>query len=133
MRGGVGKWVAEGGPLAVQPPKVERREGVVTEHTIVDATAKGGDNGSGASTTDVVSDHVEESVRTSEETSGKVASVSTNKPADGSATPAKEGKATSDGDVMHVSAPLAPMALAAVDAGQTVMAVQLFSGQVRRR
>ena len=32
--------------------------------------------------------------------------------------------------VRQLSAPLAPMALAAVDAGQTVMAIQLYSGQV---
>ena len=130
LPGEVGQEVAEVAPFVVQPPKVEQPEEVVTDQTVVDATATDGQDVSGASTTDVVSAQVEESVSTSEETSEEVASVSTNKPADGSATPAKEGKATSDGDVMHVSAPLAPMALAAVDAGQTVMVVQLFSGQV---
>ena len=130
LPGEVAQEVAEVAPFVVQPPKVEQPEEVVTDQTVVDATATDGQDVSGASTTDVVSAQVEESVSTSEETSEEVASVSTNKPADGSATPAKEGKATSDGDVMHVSAPLAPMALAAVDAGQTVMVVQLFSGQV---
>ena len=130
LPGEVAQEVAEVAPFVVQPPKVEQPEEVVTDQTVVDATATDGQDVSGASTTDVISAQVEESVSTSEETSEEVASVSTNKPADGSATPAKEGKATSDGDVMHVSAPLAPMALAAVDAGQTVMAVQLFSGQV---
>lgn len=130
LPGEVGQEVAEVAPFVVQPPKVEQPEQVVVDQTVVDATGTDGEDVSGASTTDVVSAQVEESVSTSEETSEEVASVSTNKPADGSATPAKEGKATSDGDVMHVSAPLAPMALAAVDAGQTVMAVQLFSGQV---
>lgn len=58
------------------------------------------------------------------------AAVAAEKPAAGSITPAKEGKAANDGDVMQFSAPLAPMALAAADAGLTVMAIQLYSGQV---
>ena len=58
------------------------------------------------------------------------AAVAAEKPAADSITPAKEGKATNDGDVMQSSAPLAPMALAAADAGLTVMAIQLYRGQV---
>lgn len=58
------------------------------------------------------------------------AAVAAEKPAAGSITPAKEGKAANDGDVMQFSAPLAPMALAAADAGLTVMAIQLYSGQI---
>ena len=58
------------------------------------------------------------------------AAVAAEKPAADSITPAKEGKATNDGDVMQSSAPLAPMALAATDAGLTVMAIQLYRGQV---
>ena len=58
------------------------------------------------------------------------AAVASEKPAAGNITPAKEGKAANDGDVMQSSAPLAPMALAAADAGLTVMAIQLYSGQV---
>ena len=58
------------------------------------------------------------------------AAVAAEKHAADSITPAKEGKATNDGDVMQSSAPLAPMALAAADAGLTVMAIQLYSGQV---
>ena len=130
LSGEVAQEVAEVAPFVVQAPKVEQPEEVVADQTVVDATATDGEDVSGASTIEDASAQAEESVSASEETSEEVASVSTNKPADGSATPAKEGKATSDGDVMHVSAPLAPMALAAVDAGQTVMAVQLFSGQV---
>ena len=130
LSGEVAQEVAEVAPFVVQAPKVEQPEEVVADQTVVDATATDGEEVSGASTIEDASAQAEESVSASEETSEEVASVSTNKPADGSATPAKEGKATSDGDVMHVSAPLAPMALAAVDAGQTVMAVQLFSGQV---
>ena len=130
LSGEVAQEVAEVAPFVVQAPKVEQPEEVVADQTVVDATATDGEDVSGASTIEDASAQAEESVSASEETSEEVASVSTNKPADGSATPATEGKATSDGDVMHVSAPLAPMALAAVDAGQTVMAVQLFSGQV---
>lgn len=130
LSGEVAQEVAEVAPFVVQAPKVEQPEEVVADQTVADATATDGEDVSGASTIEDASAQAEESVSASEETSEEVASVSTNKPADGSATPAKEGKATSDGDVMHVSAPLAPMALAAVDAGQTVMAVQLFSGQV---
>lgn len=58
------------------------------------------------------------------------AAIAAEKPAADSITPAKEGKATKDGDVMQSSAPLAPMALAAADAGLTVMAIQLYRGQV---
>ena len=58
------------------------------------------------------------------------AAIAAEKPAADSITPAKEGKATNDGDVMQSSAPLAPMALAAADAGLTVMAIQLYRGQV---
>ena len=58
------------------------------------------------------------------------AAVAAEKPAAGNITPGKEGKAANDGDVMQSSAPLAPMALAAEDAGLTVMAIQLYSGQV---
>lgn len=58
------------------------------------------------------------------------AAVAAEKSAADSITPAKEGKAANDGDVMQSSAPLAPMALAAADAGLTVMAIQLYSGQV---
>ena len=58
------------------------------------------------------------------------AAVAAEKPAAGSITPAKEGKAANDGDVMQFSAPLAPMALAAADAGLTVMAIQLYRGQI---
>ena len=130
LPGEEGQEVAEVAPFVVQAPKVEQPEEVVADQTVVDATATEGEDVSGASTIEDASAQAEESVSASEETAEEVASVSTNKPADGSATPAKEGKATSDGDVMHVSAPLAPMALAAVDAGQTVMAVQLYSGQV---
>ena len=43
--------------------------------------------------------------------------------------PANEGTAET-GNVRQLSAPLAPMALAAVNAGETVMAIQLYSGQV---
>ena len=130
LPGQVAQEVAEVAPFVVQAPKVEQPEEVVADQTVVDATATEGEDDSGASTIEDASAQTEERVSASEETAEEVASVSANKPADGSATPAKEGKATSDGDVMHVSAPLAPMALAAVDAGQTVMAVQLFSGQV---
>ncbi|MGB0179765.1 MAG: hypothetical protein ACPF8U_06875, partial [Flavobacteriales bacterium] len=130
LPGEVAQEVAEVAPFVVQAPKVEQPEELVADQTVVDATATDGEDVSGASTIEDASAQAEESVSASEETSEEVASVSTNKPADGSATPAMEGKATSDGDVMRVSAPLAPMALAAVDAGQTIMAVQLFSGQV---
>ncbi|MEC7478138.1 MAG: hypothetical protein VYD65_08940 [Bacteroidota bacterium] len=58
------------------------------------------------------------------------AAIAAEKPAADSITPAKEGKATNDGDVRQSSAPLAPMALAAADAGLTVMAIQLYRGQV---
>ena len=58
------------------------------------------------------------------------AAVAAEKPAAGNITPGKEGKAANDGDVMQSSAPLAPMALAAADAGLTVMAIQLYRGQV---
>ena len=130
LPGEVAQEVAEVAPFVVQAPKVEQPEELVADQTVVDATATDGEDVSGASTIEDASAQAEESVSASEETSEEVASVSTNKPADGSATPAMEGKATSDGDVMRVSAPLAPMALSAVDAGQTIMAVQLFSGQV---
>ena len=43
---------------------------------------------------------------------------------------AQEAEQPSEGEVAQLSAPLAPMALSAVDAGQTVMAIQLYSGQV---
>lgn len=128
--GEVAQEVAEVAPFVVQAPKVEQPEEVVADQTVVDATATDGEDVSGASTIEDASAQAEESVSASEETSEEVASVSTNKPADGSATPANEVTATGDGDVMKVSAPLAPMALAAVDAGQTIMAVQLYSGQV---
>ena len=128
--GEVAQEVAEVAPFVVQAPKVEQPEEVVADQTVVDATATDGEDVSGASTIEDASAQAEESVSASEETSEEVASVSTNKPADGSATPANEFTATGDGDVMKVSAPLAPMALAAVDAGQTIMAVQLYSGQV---
>lgn len=130
LSGEVAQEAAEVAPFVVQAPKVEQPKEVMSDQTVVDATATDGEDVGGASTIEDASAQAQESVSASEETSEEVASVSAKKPADGSATPAKEGKATSDGDVMHVSAPLAPMALAAVDAGQTVMAVQLFSGQV---
>ena len=130
LPGEVAQEVAEVAPFVVQAPKVEQPEEVVADQTVVDATATDGEDVTGASTIEDASAQAEESVSASEETSEEVASVSTNKPADGSATPANEVTATGDGDVMKVSAPLAPMALAAVDAGQTIMAVQLFSGQV---
>ena len=130
LPGAVAQEVAEVAPFVVQAPKVEQPEEVVADQTVVDATATDGEDVSGASTIEDASAQAEESVSASEETSEEVASVSTNKPADGSATPANEVTATGDGDVMKVSAPLAPMALAAVDAGQTIMAVQLYNGQV---
>ncbi|MAB73531.1 MAG: hypothetical protein CMC99_01125 [Flavobacteriales bacterium] len=130
LPGEVAQEVAEVASFVVQAPKVEQPEEVVADQTVVDATATDGEDVSGASTIEDASAQAEESVSASEETSEEVASVSTNKPADGSATPANEVTATGDGDVMKVSAPLAPMALAAVDAGQTIMAVQLYNGQV---
>jgi len=130
LPGEVAQEVAEVASFVVQAPKVEQPEEVVADQTVVDATATDGEDVSGASTIEDASAQAEESVSASEETSEEVASVSTNKLADGSATPANEVTATGDGDVMKVSAPLAPMALAAVDAGQTIMAVQLYSGQV---
>jgi len=130
LPGAVAQEVAEVAPFVVQAPKVEQPEEVVADQTVVDATATDGEDVSGASTIEDAFAQAEESVSASEETSEEVASVSTNKPADGSATPANEVTATGDGDVMKVSAPLAPMALAAVDAGQTIMAVQLYNGQV---
>ena len=73
---------------------------------------------------------VEDSKETSKEEPVEEASVAVDKPAAGSTTSAKENKATRDGDVFQSSAPLAPVALADVDVGQTVMAIQLYSGQV---
>ena len=117
LPGAVAQEVPEVAPFVVQAPKVEQPKEVVADV-------------SGSSTTEEVSSQAGESVSATEEPSEEVASVSTNKPDEGSATPDKEVTAISDGDVMKISAPLAPMALAAVDAGQTVMAVQLYSGQV---
>ncbi len=130
LQGELAQEVAEVAPFVVQAPKVEQPEEVVADQTVVDATATDGEDVSGASTIEDASAHAEERVSTSEQPSEEVASGSTNKPAEGSATAANEVTATGDGDVMKVSAPLAPMALAAVDAGQTIMAVQLYSGQV---
>ena len=130
LPGEVAQEVAEVAPFVVQAPKVEQPEEVVADQTVVDATATDGEDFSGASTIEDASAQAEENVSASEEPSEEVASGSTNKPADGGATPVNVVTATGDGDVMKVSAPLAPMALAAVDAGQTIMAVQLYSGQV---
>ena len=130
LQGELAQEVAEVAPFVVQAPKVEQPEEVVADQTVVDATATDGEDVSGASTIEDASAQAEERVSTSEQPSEEVASGSTNKPAEGSATAANEVTATGDGDVMKVSAPLAPMALAAVDAGQTIMAVQLYSGQV---
>ena len=130
LQGELAQEVAEVAPFVVQAPKVEQPEEVVADQTVVDATATDGEDVSGASTIEDASAQAEERVSTSEQQSEEVASGSTNKPAEGSATAANEVTATGDGDVMKVSAPLAPMALAAVDAGQTIMAVQLYSGQV---
>ena len=130
LQGELAQEVAEVAPFVVQAPKVEQPEEVVADQTVVDATATDGEDVSGASTIEDASAQAEERVSTSEQPSEEVASESTNKPAEGSATAANEVTATGDGDVMKVSAPLAPMALAAVDAGQTIMAVQLYSGQV---
>ena len=130
LKGEMAQEVANVAPFVVQAPKVEEPTEVVADQTIADANTTEGEDVSGASTADVVSAQAEESVSTSEQLSEEVPSGSTNKPAEGNATPANEVTATGDGDVMKVSAPLAPMALAAVDAGQTIMAVQLYSGQV---
>ena len=130
LQGELAQEVAEVAPFLVQAPKVEQPEEVVADQTVVDATATDGEDVSGASTIEDASAQAEERVSISEQPSEEVASESTNKPAEGSATAANEVTATGDGDVMKVSAPLAPMALAAVDAGQTIMAVQLYSGQV---
>ena len=73
---------------------------------------------------------VEENKKPSEETALEETSVAAEQPAGGSSIPAKETHPTIVGEVMQSSAPLAPMALAAVDAGHTVMAIQLYSGQV---
>lgn len=67
----------------------------------------------------------------------EVASVATSEPSSEATpepstdddVPSKEGSAET-GMVRQLSAPLAPMALAAVNAGETVMAIQLYSGQV---
>ena len=64
------------------------------------------------------------SVATSEPTSE-----ATPEPATDVDVPANEGTAEA-GKVRQLSAPVAPMALAAVNAGETVMAIQLYSGQV---
>ena len=130
LQGELAQEVADVAPFVVQAPKVEQPTEVVADQTVADANTTEGEDVSGASTIEDASAQAEERVSTSEQPSEEVASGSTNKPAEGSATAAKEVTATGDGDVMKVSAPLAPMALAAVDAGQTIMAVQLYSGQV---
>ena len=130
LKGEMAQEVANVAPFVVQAPKVEQPTEVVADQTVADANTTEGEDVSGASTIEDASAQAEERVSTSEQPSEEVPSGSTNKPAEGSATPAKEVTATGDGDVMKVSAPLAPMALAAVDAGQTIMAVQLYSGQV---
>ena len=130
LKGEMAQEVANVAPYVVQAPKVEQPTEVVADQTVADANTTEGEDVSGASTIEDASAQAEERVSTSEQPSEEVPSGSTNKPAEGSATPAKEVTATGDGDVMKVSAPLAPMALAAVDAGQTIMAVQLYSGQV---
>ena len=129
-QGELAQVVADVEPFVVQAPKVEQPEEMVAHQTIVDATTTGDEDVSEASSMEEVSAQAEESVSASEETSEDVAAVSTDQPDEGSAKPVKQVKATSDGDVLQTSAPLAPLALAAVDAGQTVMAVQLYSGQV---
>ena len=57
------------------------------------------------------------------------ASVATPEPTTSVDVPSNEGTAEA-GKVRQLSAPVAPMALAAVNAGETVMAIQLYSGQV---
>ena len=59
----------------------------------------------------------------------EVASVATSESATIIDVPVNAGTAEA-GKVRQLSAPLAPMALAAVNAGETVMAIQLYSGQV---
>lgn len=59
----------------------------------------------------------------------EVASVATTESTTIVDVPANEGTAEA-GKVRQLSAPLAPMALGAVNAGETVMAIQLYSGQV---
>lgn len=122
----VAKNVADAAPFVVRAPeKLNADEALVMDSDTEEAIVEEAPVEEAPADQALVAESTPNSEVVNEE-----AAVAAEKPVAGNITPAKEGKAAKDGDVMQSSAPLAPMALAAADAGLTVMAIQFYSGQV---